>query len=55
MNTTRSDLTPPALRSAIKDIKTKGLDKKHRAGYERHPVAKEEFGVWRDEQAWGDD
>ncbi len=55
LNTTRSALTRAALRSAIKDIRTKRLEKKHRAGYERHPVTREEFGVWHDEQAWGED
>jgi metal-responsive CopG/Arc/MetJ family transcriptional regulator len=55
LNTTRSALTRAALRSAIRDIRTKRLEKTHRAGYERHPVTKEEFGVWHDEQAWGED
>ena len=39
LNTTRFALTRAALRAAIKDIKTKRLEKKHRTGYERHPVA----------------
>jgi predicted transcriptional regulator len=53
LKTTRSALTRDALRSAIKDIKTKRQEKQHRAGYEIHPVAKEEFDAWHDEQAWG--
>ena len=55
LNTTRSALTRAALRSAIKDIGTKRLEEKHRAGYVRHPVTKEEFGVWHNEQTWGED
>ncbi len=53
LNTTRSALTRAALRAAIKDIKIRRLEEKHRAGYECRPVTKEEFGVWHDEQAWG--
>ena len=55
MNTTRSALTRAALRAAIKDLETKRLEEKHRMGYERHPSTKEEFGLWLDEQAWGDE
>jgi metal-responsive CopG/Arc/MetJ family transcriptional regulator len=55
LNTTRSALTRAALRAAIKDIRMKRLEKKHRAGYERHPATNEEFGVWHDEQAWGEE
>lgn len=54
LNTTRSALTRAALRATIKDIKTKRLEEKHRAGYERSPVAKKEFDVWYNEQAWGE-
>ena len=55
LNTTRSALTRAALRAAIKDISMKRLEKKHRAGYERHPATNEEFGAWHDEQAWGEE
>jgi metal-responsive CopG/Arc/MetJ family transcriptional regulator len=55
LNTTRSALTREALRAAIRDIKLKRLEKLHRAGYERYPVAKGEFDVWNDQQAWGDE
>jgi metal-responsive CopG/Arc/MetJ family transcriptional regulator len=53
LNTTRSAFTRQALRAAIEDIRLKGLEKNHRAGYERHPVKKQEFDVWHNEQAWG--
>ena len=29
------------------------LEEKHRRGYELHPVNKEEFSVWEEEQDWG--
>jgi hypothetical protein len=31
------------------------LENKHRRGYERYPVNVEEFSVWEDEHAWGDE
>ncbi len=55
MKTTRSAFTRAALQAAIKDLKLKRLEKKHRKGYERYPAAKDEFGVWHDEQAWGEE
>ncbi len=30
------------------------LERKHRRGYERHPVSADEFSVWETEQTWGD-
>lgn len=54
LHTTRSALTRAALRAAIDDLRVKRLEKRHCMGYERHPVTKEEFGVWHDEQAWGE-
>jgi metal-responsive CopG/Arc/MetJ family transcriptional regulator len=55
LHTTRSALTREALRAAIRDIKIKRLEKGHRAGYERYPVAQGEFDVWHSQQAWGDE
>lgn len=52
--TSRSEFTRRALRAALEKVKIKQLEKSHRAGYERSPVAGEEFGVWEDEQEWGD-
>ena len=54
LNTTRSALRRAALRSAIKDIRTKRLE--NTSGRIRtSPGAEEEFDVWHDEQAWGED
>ena len=54
MKTTRSAFTRAALREAIKRMKTRILEEKHRKGYELYPVAPDEFSVWENEQNWGD-
>jgi metal-responsive CopG/Arc/MetJ family transcriptional regulator len=55
LNTTRSALTREALRAALRDIRLKRLEDRHRAGYGRYPAKKGEFDVWHDQQAWGDE
>lgn len=52
--TSRSAFTRKALREALARYKLEQLEHKHRRGYERHPVAANEFSVWETEQAWGD-
>lgn len=54
MHTTRSAFTRTALKDAINNYKLSQLELKHRKGYEKQPVSKEEFSVWEDEQKWGD-
>lgn len=54
MHTSRSAFTRTALRDAVKNYKLSQLEQKHRKGYEKQPVCKEEFTVWEDEQKWGD-
>jgi len=54
MKTTRSAFTRAALRDAIRNMKTRMLEEKHRKGYEMYPVASDEFSVWENEQDWGD-
>jgi metal-responsive CopG/Arc/MetJ family transcriptional regulator len=54
LKTTRSAFTRQALREAIDSLSLKQQEEKHRKGYELHPVAKDEFDVWEDEQNWGD-
>jgi len=54
LNTTRSAFTRKALKDAIKQVNIELLEKKHKRGYERHPVGKTEFSVWESEQEWGD-
>lgn len=53
LKTTRSAFTRNALRDAINHFSISRLEEKHRRGYELHPVNKEEFSVWEEEQDWG--
>jgi len=55
LNTTRSSFTRNALREALERYHARRLEEQHRKGYERHPVAKDEFSVWEKEQDWGDE
>ena len=55
LKTTRSSFTRNALREALERYHARRLEEQHRKGYERHPVAKDEFSVWEKEQDWGDE
>jgi metal-responsive CopG/Arc/MetJ family transcriptional regulator len=55
LSTTRSAFARKALRDAIARYNLEQLERKHRRGYEQHPVATDEFSVWETEQAWGDE
>lgn len=52
--TSRSEFTRHALRDALEKVKIKQLEKAHQAGYQKKPVANNEFSVRDDEQQWGD-
>jgi metal-responsive CopG/Arc/MetJ family transcriptional regulator len=54
LKTTRSAFARKALRNAIKQVNADLLEKKHKRGYERHPVEKDEFSILDSEQEWGD-
>jgi metal-responsive CopG/Arc/MetJ family transcriptional regulator len=54
LGTTRSNFAREALRSALKGVRVKNLESKHRAGYKRKPVKRGEFSDWDSEQVWGD-
>jgi metal-responsive CopG/Arc/MetJ family transcriptional regulator len=54
LRTTRSAFTRDALRRALRDLQSRKLEEKHREGYARRPVAKDEFAAWEREQNWGD-
>jgi len=54
IGTTRSAFTRDALRSALKNIRMKELERKHREGYTRKPVKGGEFSDWENEQHWGE-
>ena len=55
LHTNRSVFTRKALREALARYSRKELERKHRQGYERQPVVANEFSVWENEQAWGDE
>jgi len=55
LHTSRSAFTRKALREALARHSLEQLEHKHRQGYERHPVATDEFSVWKTEQVWGDE
>ena len=55
LHTSRSAFARKALRDALARYSLELLERKHRRGYERHPVAADEFSVWETEQAWGDE
>lgn len=55
MHTTRSAFARLALKEALRNLKGKELENRHRLGYKTHPVMREEAGVWEKEQAWGDE
>ena len=53
-SSTRSAFTRDALREAIRVAQMRKMEEKHRLGYARKPVEKEEFAGWESEQNWGD-
>ncbi len=55
LQTSRSAFTRRALREALSRYNIEQLERKHRQGYERHSVAIDEFSVWENEQAWGEE
>jgi len=55
LKTTRSAFAREALRDAIHRFHIRQLEEKHRRGYELHPKTEEEFGVWEEEQNWGNE
>ncbi len=55
LHTSRSAFTRKALRKALACYSIEQSERKHRQGYERHPVAVDEFSVWETEQAWGEE
>jgi len=52
LGTSRSAFLRHALQQALKQMKIADMERKHIAGYERHPVEPDEFDVWQSEQVW---
>ncbi len=55
LNTSRSAFARKALREALARHNIEQLERQHRKGYELQPIAADEFSVWENEQAWGDE
>jgi len=55
LGTTRSAFTRKALREALVKHRIEEMERQHRQGYEKYPVAAVEFSVWETEQDWGDE
>ena len=54
LGTTRSAFTRQALRSALKEVRVKDMESRHREGYKHRPVERGEFSDWESEHVWGD-
>jgi metal-responsive CopG/Arc/MetJ family transcriptional regulator len=52
LGTTRSAFTRQALKTALREVRTNELERKHREGYKRKPVKWGEFEDWESEQVW---
>jgi metal-responsive CopG/Arc/MetJ family transcriptional regulator len=52
LGSSRSAFTRDALRAALDAQAARELERKHRLGYEAHPVRRGEFDAWHGEQAW---
>lgn len=55
LHVSRSAFTREALRESLARFTVAQQEKRHRAGYESHPVGADEFTVWESEQDWGDE
>ena len=53
LKTNRSAFIRESLQFHLERQRIKELEKKHRDGYQKHPVQTGEFDIWEDEQAWG--
>ncbi len=49
---TRSAFTRQALTHELERLRTRELERRHRDGYRKKPVGRNEFDAWTAEQAW---
>jgi metal-responsive CopG/Arc/MetJ family transcriptional regulator len=54
LRTTRSALIRDSIRQYLKTLHVRQLEEKHRAGYAKHPVARDEFQLLESDRRWGD-
>jgi metal-responsive CopG/Arc/MetJ family transcriptional regulator len=52
LGSSRSAFAREALRHELSRLENLEKERRHREGYERHPVVPGEFSDWEDEQAW---
>jgi CopG family transcriptional regulator/antitoxin EndoAI len=52
LKTNRSEFIRQAMSRYLEEIRTQELENIHREGYMNHPVTKDEFDIWQDEQSW---
>ena len=52
LGSSRSAFTREALRHELSRLEALEKERRHREGYQRHPVKPGEFSDWEDEQAW---
>jgi metal-responsive CopG/Arc/MetJ family transcriptional regulator len=51
----RSALIRDALREHLRRLSILEQERRDRSGYARHPIARDEFGIWDRVTAWPDD
>lgn len=54
LGTTRPTFTHEALTDALERLRVEKLEERHRRGYERQPVRRDEFSGWELQQVWPD-
>jgi CopG family transcriptional regulator/antitoxin EndoAI len=52
LKTNRSEFIRQAMSRYLEEIRIQELEKIHHEGYMKHPVTKDEFDIWQDEQSW---
>jgi metal-responsive CopG/Arc/MetJ family transcriptional regulator len=55
MKTTRSAFARAALRAALQRLNERERERRHREGYKRKPVRRDEFSDWENQQVWPND
>lgn len=54
INISRSAFIRKSIQHYLANVNIQELEKKHREGYSKNPVQKNEFSVWESEQVWVD-
>lgn len=54
LSSTRCNLVRQALQDRLSRLRVEEQERRHREGYERHPVEPGEFDLGEDERLWSD-